>query len=449
MSASAVPTSATDGCPPGAPNATRTSAATAKPRKSPPSTSEGKPAPRYSAASGHEHDDEGEDPAERAHEVGRDAEGERGDGGDVGHRVGRPVADADVDAETADGVGAQDVVEQQRQAPGAGTGEHAVPGDPHCSQREQHDTDREHGPDRAERVDGLGQPDHVAGEVVQGAEEVEVDGRLGLGPQPGHQCEGPGEQQQRDVGGAPLRPLVGVAYPGHWARTLTEFASQPVHPEGAIAASSAVSSGTRRAAFPGPARATIPAVTPLEVTRTPRCGRMGAWQPATSTTPRRAAALPSSTSTPSSAHASGAPPARPCPARPTPSGCRVPTVRIRPRCSRARRRRAFPTSFPCATNGCSRPPSPSTGARRSSWPRTSPPRRTPGSGCRRAATPTSRTSEASRHRTEPRCSTSTTSTRPAPDRSSGTSSVWRRASRSRPAPDPSRRRRPVESSLGS
>ncbi len=51
MSASAVSTSATDGCPPGAPNTTRTSAATAKPRKSPPSTSEGKPAPRYSAAS--------------------------------------------------------------------------------------------------------------------------------------------------------------------------------------------------------------------------------------------------------------------------------------------------------------------------------------------------------------------------------------------------------------
>ena len=50
MSVSALVTSVTEGRPPGEPNATRTSAATAKPTRMPPSTSAGNPAPRYIAA---------------------------------------------------------------------------------------------------------------------------------------------------------------------------------------------------------------------------------------------------------------------------------------------------------------------------------------------------------------------------------------------------------------
>ncbi len=50
MSVSAVVTSAIDGRPPGEPKTTLTNAATAKPMRMPPSTSDGKPAPRYSAA---------------------------------------------------------------------------------------------------------------------------------------------------------------------------------------------------------------------------------------------------------------------------------------------------------------------------------------------------------------------------------------------------------------
>ena len=92
------------------------------------------------------------------------------------------------------------------------------------------------------RVDALREPDHVAGEVVEGAEEVEVDRGLGLRPEAGDEGEDAGDHQQGDVAGAASRLLVGVPYPGHWARTLTEFASERDHPEGVIAVLAAASS---------------------------------------------------------------------------------------------------------------------------------------------------------------------------------------------------------------
>ena len=75
--------------------------------------------------------------------------------------------------------------------------------------------DREHGPDRTERVDALGQADHVPGQVVQGPEQVDVDRRLGLGPEADEQREDRADDEERDVGGPAPRPLVGVADPGH------------------------------------------------------------------------------------------------------------------------------------------------------------------------------------------------------------------------------------------
>ena len=95
----------------------------------------------------------------------------------------------------------------------------------------------------------------------------------------------------------------------------------------------------------------------------------------------------------------------------------------------AGRDRACRSSSPSATGAWRSRRSPSTGAGRSSWRPTSPPRRTPASSRSCAATLTSPTSACSRRPSGTCCSTSTTSTRRCRARGSGTSSGSRPASR--------------------
>ena len=199
-SASAAPTCARVGRPPGEPKIRCTAAATPHPSTMAANTSFGKPGAEVQRRRGHEEHGELADPARRAGEVRRRGADDRDDHREAHHRVRRAVVEPGDDLEPLAEALVLDEhhAEQAADEPRADAGEDEVAGEAPPTRDQRGDADQPDCPERAEPVEEHEQRAERVGQRVEEFEEV----ALGFGEIVDVEARGDDQHERRTRRGA-------------------------------------------------------------------------------------------------------------------------------------------------------------------------------------------------------------------------------------------------------